>query len=220
MALTGRAPIFGRPTAELGRSWTSRSAPCIRWKSPPPIMYDELIARYADNPALRLRYSRTLAFLQSRLSVPCRILDLGAANPFGEILKEIGFEVSNTSPDVDLDLVPEAVRAFDVEVVTAFEIFEHLVAPFNLLRHLPANRLIATVPLRLWFDGAYRNPSDPWDRHFHEFEDWQFDWLLEKAEWTVEHRMKWNGPAFRYGIRPLLRLVTPRYYGVDAVRVR
>ena len=39
------------------------------------------------------------------------------------------------------------------------------------------------VPLNLWFASAYRNKTDLWDRHYHEFEDWQFDWLLEKAGW-------------------------------------
>jgi hypothetical protein len=27
-----------------------------------------------------------------------------------------------------------------------------------------------------------------WDRHYHEFEDWQFDWLLEKSNWKIEKK--------------------------------
>ena len=51
----------------------------------------------------------------------------------------------------------------------------------------------ASVPLRLWFANAYRNKSDQRDQHFHEFEDWQFDWLLEKAGWKI--KAKKSGPT-------------------------
>lgn len=128
-----------------------------------------------------------------------------------------GYQVQNTGGE-DLDLEQESVRTADVDAVTAFEILEHLVAPFNVLRAIEAPRLFATVPLRLWFASAYRG-DDPWDWHFHEFEDWQFDRLLEKAGWKIARKAKWPGPPARVlGIRPLLRLVTPRYYAVEAVR--
>ena len=57
-----------------------------------------------------------------------------------------------------------------------------------------------------------------WDRHYHEFEDWQFDWLLEKAGWEIKKRHKWTNPVKKIGLRPLLRLFTPRYYIVYAER--
>ena len=57
-----------------------------------------------------------------------------------------------------------------------------------------------------------------WDRHFHEFEDWQFDWLLEKAGWKIKDSMKWKAVTKQIGIRPLLRRITPRYYMVYAER--
>ena len=56
------------------------------------------------------------------------------------------------------------------------------------------------------------------DRHFHEFEDWQFDWLLEKAGWTIIDSQKWISKVKINGIRPLLRNYTPRYYAVYAER--
>ncbi|NQU87722.1 MAG: methyltransferase, partial [Mariniphaga sp.] len=74
---------------------------------------------------------------------------------------------------------------FEVEVVTALEILEHLVSPFSVLRNLPGKKLIATVPLRLWFKSAYKNTNDTWDCHYHEFEDWQFDWLFQKSGWNI-----------------------------------
>ncbi len=163
-----------------------------------------------------LRAERTLRFLQETLPPPARLLDLGSRNTLSERMEALGYTVFNTSGD--LDFSPDVVAREDVDAVTAFEILEHLVSPFPVLRAIKAPRLFASIPLRLWFARAYRNPNDPWDQHFHEFEDWQFDWLLEKAGWTIQRREKWTSPARKLGIRPLLRRFTPRYYMIEATR--
>lgn len=164
------------------------------------------------------RYKHTLEFLESVVSSPSKILDLGVQNPFSEIMKKNGYEVTNTKgEDLDLDTTPVKVDSFDV--VTAFEIFEHLVSPFNVVKDIKANKLVASIPLRLWFSPAYRSKTDMWDRHYHEFEDWQFDWLLEKAGWKIIKREKWANPVKKIGFRPLLRSFTPRYYIVYAERI-
>jgi hypothetical protein len=155
--------------------------------------------------------------LKEVLPAPATILDLGVRNPFSEIMEENGYTVINTQGE-DLDLVPEIVKEHNVEAVTAFEIFEHLIAPFNVLRAIEAKHLIATVPLDLWFSKAYRSKTDKWDRHYHEFEDWQFDWLLEKSGWKILKTEKWTNPVKKLGIRPILRSFTPRYYAVHAQR--
>ncbi len=164
------------------------------------------------------RYEQTLKFLQKEVPQPTTILDLGVRNPFTEIMEEHGYTVFNTQGE-DLDVVPEIVKEYDIEVVTAFEIFEHLLAPFNVLREIQAKKLIATVPLKLWFANAYRSKTDMWDRHYHEFEDWQFDWLLEKSGWDIQAREKWVHPVNKLGIRPILRNFTPRYYAVSAQKI-
>jgi hypothetical protein len=41
-------------------------------------------------------------------------------------------------------------------------------------------------------------------RHYHEFEDWQLDWLLEKTGWKIIDSQKWTNPVNKFGIRPLL----------------
>ncbi|MBT8204668.1 MAG: methyltransferase [Eudoraea sp.] len=163
------------------------------------------------------RYRNTLAFLEKHIPKSTEILDLGVKNPFTHIMKERGYHTENTSGE-DLDLDFSQVKQSNAEVVTAFEIFEHLVAPFNVLRAIKAKKLVASVPLRLWFASAYRNEQDPWDRHYHEFEAWQFDWLLDKAGWEIKDSSKWTNPAGKLGFRPLLRLFTPRYYIVYAER--
>lgn len=178
-------------------------------RMPPPVL--------SENPTLDRRYRKTLRFMELSLPPPARVLDLGAPNPFSAIMQARGYDVQNT--EGDLDDVPGVVRGVEADAVTAFEIFEHLVAPLNVLREIEAPRLFATVPLRLWFATAYWNPDDPWDRHYHEFEPRQFEWLLEKGGWEIVRAEQWTGPApGKVGLRPLLRRFTPRWYAVEAVR--
>jgi hypothetical protein len=49
---------------------------------------------------------------------------------------------------------------------------------------------------------AYRSKTDMWDRHYHEFEDWQLDWLLETG-WKIIDSQKWTNP--------LINLVSAHY---------
>jgi len=163
------------------------------------------------------RYRITLEFLKKYIDTNDEILDLGVANPFSKIMKENNYTVSNTHGE-DLDIEFNSVHKSNATTVTAFEIFEHLVAPFNVLKEIKADKLIASIPLKLWFSSAYKNPNDKWDRHYHEFEDWQFDWLLEKSGWEIVSRKKWTNPVKKIGFRPILRLFFPRYYMVYAVR--
>ncbi len=163
------------------------------------------------------RYKHTLEFLSKHISTSESILDLGVENPFSEIMKSKGYTVENTKGE-DLDVDFTSVAESNADVVTAFEIFEHLVAPYNVLKEIKAKKLVASIPMRLWFSSAYRSKSDPWDRHYHEFEDWQFDWLLEKAGWKIKDTTKWTNPTKKIGFRPLLRYFTNRYYIVYAER--
>jgi len=168
-----------------------------------------------ENKTLSRRYESTLKFLQKVLPAPAAVLDLGVRNAFSEIMEAQGYTVYNTSGE-DLDLLPDIVKKFNVDAVTAFEIFEHLIAPFNVLCAIEGKKLIATIPLNLWFAKAYRSESDKWDRHYHEFEDWQFDWLLEKSGWDIKKTEKWTSTIDKIGFRPILRKFTPRYYAVYA----
>ena len=161
------------------------------------------------------RYKHTLEFLQSVLPAPATILDLGVRNPFSEIMEQNGYTVINTSGE-DLDEFPEIVKNHTIDAVTAFEIFEHLLSPYEVLKAIETKKLIATIPLNLWFAKAYRSSTDMRDRHYHEFEDWQFDWLIEKSGWNIKKTLKWTSPINKLGIRPLLRKFTPRYYAVYA----
>ncbi|MFY0604736.1 MAG: methyltransferase [Flavobacteriaceae bacterium] len=163
------------------------------------------------------RYKNTLLFLQKVIPAPATILDLGTRNDFTEIMEQHGYTVFNTGGE-DLDILPNVVKEYKVDAITAFEIFEHLIAPFNVLREFNSPKLVTTIPLKLWFASAYRSKTDMWDRHYHEFEDWQFDWLLEKSGWEIKETKKWTSPINKIGFRPILRTFTPRYYAVYAER--
>ncbi|GEQ85591.1 hypothetical protein ULMS_10990 [Patiriisocius marinistellae] len=164
------------------------------------------------------RYKITLEFLEKTISKEEKILDLGVPNPFSEILINKGYQLQNTKGE-DLDIDTSTVVNSDADVITAFEIFEHLVSPFNVIKDIKAKKLVASVPLKLWFASAYKSKTDERDRHYHEFEDWQFDWLLEKAGWTIKKRVKFTNPVKKIGFRPILRRITPRYYLIYAERI-
>ena len=173
---------------------------------------------YEDNFPNK-RFKHTIEFLEKHISKDSEILDLGVPNPFSKIMKERNFSVQNTKGE-DLDVNYSTVLEASYTVTTAFEIFEHLLAPFNVLRELKSDKLVASIPLKLWFSPAYQNKNDKWDRHYHEFEDWQFDWLLEKAGWKIIAKEKFTNPVKKVGFRPVLRLFTPRYYLVYAERIK
>ena len=165
------------------------------------------------------RFKLTLEFLKKHLTTSETILDLGVENPFSKIMKEEGYQVTNTIGE-DLDENQTFIQNQKTDAVTAFEIFEHLLNPYTLLKEIKSDKLFISIPLRLWFSPAYRSKTDMWDRHYHEFEDWQLDWLLEKTGWKIIDRMQFTHPVKKFGFRPLLRMFTNRYYIVYAEKVK
>ena len=146
------------------------------------------------------------------------IYDLGVDNPLSILMREEGYKVYNTNGQ-DLDDDYNLSFSKKIDLVTGFEILEHLVSPYPLLKkNLKSDKLFVTVPLKLWFSNAYRNREDTRDCHFHEFEDWQFDWLLKKSGWKIKEREYWTNPTKKIGLRPILRMFTYRYYAVYAER--
>ena len=170
-----------------------------------------------ENTFPNKRFKLTLAFLKKHVAPSETILDLGVNNPFSKIMKSEGYAVTNTLGE-DLDEDQTVFKQQPAEVVTAFEIFEHLLNPYTVLKEIKSEKLIMSIPMRLWFARAYRSKTDLWDRHYHEFEDWQLDWLLEKTGWKIIDRQRWTNPVRTIGIRPLLRMFTHRYYIVYAQR--
>lgn len=167
----------------------------------------------APNRARRKRFEKTLAFVRKHLPAGEIILDLGEENELSRFLsKEGGYSINNTTGQ-DLDIDYSFVKEYTN--VTAFEIFEHLFAPFNLLNSAHG-KLIASVPLKLWFASEYWNNNDKYDCHYHEFSVRQFNHLLERTGWVIKDSEKWKSYDRIIGIRPMLRRIYPRYYIVYA----
>ena len=164
------------------------------------------------------RFNLTLEFLKKHVKTSETIFDLGVPNPFSKIIQDNGYKVINTQGE-DLDNDQSALKNNNYEVFTAFEIFEHLLNPYTVLQNVKCNKVLVSIPLRLWFSPAYRSKTDMWDRHYHEFEDWQLNWLLEKTGFKVLDSIRFTHPVKKIGFRPLLRRFTPRYYLVYAERV-
>jgi len=166
------------------------------------------------------RIEATIAFLKKHCPPPKHALDLGVDNMVADAMRREGYKVDNTAGE-DLDLEFQRFAEANVDLFTAFEIFEHMVAPFNLLRAIPGGKkMICTVPLKVWFKKAHWHPTDQWDRHYHEFEPRQFDMLMQKSGWKIIDSEIWKFPAGSVnGIRPLLRFLYPTFYAVYAIKM-
>ena len=114
---------------------------------------------YENNMPER-RYAKTLSFLQEQLPPPANIIDLGVINPFSERMLQAGYKVFNTGGE-DLDEVRTTVEEPGYDCCTAFEIFEHLLSPYELLKSIKAPELVGSIPLNVWFAPPNRNPNDP-----------------------------------------------------------
>lgn len=162
-----------------------------------------------------IRFKRTVEFMEKHQDKSTVIMDLGVDNKLAETLRSKGYLIEN-SGEKDLDI---NYSFPDSEVFTAFEIFEHLFAPFNFLEN-NSGTLIASVPLKVWFSSAYWNNNDKRDCHYHEFEVKQFNHLLDRTGWKIEVSEVWTTPdKLRLGWRPLLRFIWPSYYIVKATKI-
>lgn len=163
--------------------------------------------------AKQKRFERTLSFVRKHLKTDEAILDLGKTNDLSDYLRQNGYvNLVNTGGE-DLDVDFQIVTKHSA--ITAFEIFEHMFAPFNLLNS-SRGKLIASVPLRLWFAAEYWNVNDRHDCHYHEFSIRQFNHLLERTGWKIKDSQLWKSYGKPWGLRPLLRRIYPRYYIVYA----
>ena len=179
----------------------------------------QILIRMYEKTYPSKRFNITLDFLKKHVKTSETIFDLGVPNPFSKIMEANDYKVINTTGE-DIDENQTALQSEKYEVFTAFEIFEHLLNPYTILKNVKADKILISIPLRLWFSPAYRSKTDMWDRHYHEFEEWQLDWLLEKTGFKIIDRVQFTHPVKKIGFRPLLRWFTPRYYLVYAERIK
>ena len=164
------------------------------------------------------RHLKTISFLKKHLNKNDLILDLGSKNELSEKISSLGYNITNTKGEnLDDDYLKYCNKKYDC--ITAFEIFEHMLSPFNILKNIKSDKLIASVPLKLLFASAYWNEKDDFDKHYHEFEIKQFNFLLRQTNWKIMDYQLWTSPdPFKIGIRPILRYLYKRYYIVYCER--
>ena len=90
-----------------------------------------------ENISHEKRYHKTLSFLKQHIQGGSRILDLGVHNPLSQLMQQQGYKVVNTNGE-DLDEDQSSLTDSKVEVVTAFEILEHLLSPYQVLKRIKA----------------------------------------------------------------------------------
>ena len=81
------------------------------------------------------RYHKTLNFFKRFISKDENILDLGIKNPLSKILIKEGYRITNTTGE-DLDFNRSCIHSSDYSVISAFQIFEHMLNPFQLLNEI------------------------------------------------------------------------------------
>lgn len=135
------------------------------------------------------------------------VMDLGPFNHLGTRMKrEFGCVVRHTG-EIDLDDEWQ-FGAWFADAVCAFNILEHVFNPLAVLRKgmsilKPGGKLYAAVP---------RRPS--WMRsehHFHEFDDYRWDWLVTRAGLRIERHASFRMRNEGFGVlRPAVRLLCER----------
>lgn len=173
------------------------------------------------------RMMMTERFLNKVINKDQQVLDLGEETLMSIYLKKKGFLIRDTQEEVDFDLNSNFLHEYsDIDVLTAFEVLEHLFAPINILSNIPCEKLILTIPLKLWFASAYMHEAvldggHVAYGHYHEFEPEQLHMLLDRTGWKIMYSEKWKAaPKLPLGIRPILRYFYPRYYAVYCERVK
>jgi hypothetical protein len=102
-------------------------------------------------------------------------------------------------------------------VVTAFEIFEHLLNPYTILSEINQQDFHINTNAFVVFT-SYRSKTDMWDITMN----------LKIGNWIGFGKIglenyrssKWTNPVNKIGIRPILRRFTNRYYIVYAERIK
>lgn len=159
------------------------------------------------------RRNRTLCLVQQNVNGLKIIYDMGDVSPMRYELERDYFVKTLPYKDYN-DLNMDSFRN---EVFVSFKVFEHIFSPYHFLKATQPLLLICTVPLKIPFVPIHWS-KDKRDRHYHEFEEKQFLWMLEEAGYEIIYKKKWWYNRLPIGIRTLLRYIFPSWLAVVARR--
>ena len=148
----------------------------------------------------------------SDLDMNGSILDIGERNPLTERIEE-AFGISIDSTIGDLDGVEwwisgeRGVKMYDMIIFS--HVIEHL---FNPLFCIESIKMMMKQNALLIICTPIKSHLIPWGKgHFHEFDDYRFKKLIERAglkiiRWEKFSNYRWNTLRSYRGFRPLLRM--------------
>ncbi len=165
-----------------------------------------LDAAYEAKWHTRLRWEKTMTFIKVGPAAS-RGLDIGERSSLTTQL-ELFFNCPFDSTTIDLDVDPLTER---YDVVTCFEIIEHLFNPLHLLLQI---REVVPPGGRLYLSTPSGKPHFLWSSsHFHEMSFSSIKALFDRAGFSILRKKKITTyPWWFYfkGVRPLLRAVFER----------
>lgn len=164
---------------------------------------------YCRDPVHRFRWNRTMEFVRASgidFSTVGSGLDLGDRTPLTAELEALfGCRFGTTAIDLDTGHLEG-----NFEVVTAFEVLEHLYNPLHLLLEVrkvlsaaPSSRLFLSTPR---FKPLCLQSPD----HFHEMSPRALEALMNRAGFRVVRSREFRiRPLYFYltGVKPLMRAI-------------
>jgi|TARA_B100000315_G_scaffold197998_1_gene189421 SAM-dependent methyltransferase len=157
---------------------------------------------YSNRPATKIRWQKTLEFIGENRNFNSAI-DIGDRTGLTDLMeKKFGINFDNTLVDLD---VGELTGEYDL--VTSFEVLEHL---FNPLFNLKQIHKILNPEGSLFLSTPLAKPRLLWaEKHFHEMSKKSINVLFEKAGFKIIHQRDFRVHPFLFytkGFRPLMRL--------------
>ena len=166
---------------------------------------NEINLEYVSDISTKIRWEKTLRFID-----PIRAtsgLDVGDRTPLTKKL-ETKFSCKFDSTKGDLD---EMVLKGAYQVITCFEVIEHL---FNPLHFLLQCKEVLSERGVLYLSMPTYKPAFLWSKdHFHEMTEDSFSSLLERSGFEIKRKEIFRVHPFGFyftGFRPLLRGVFDR----------
>ena len=167
---------------------------------------NQINSDYINTPHVIIRWEKTRAFLNNYKANTG--LDIGDRTPFTDQL-EFLFNCPFENTTFDLD---EGKLEGEYDIVTAFEIIEHLFNPLHLLTEIAG---ILKDGGKLYLSTPKGKPYFLWSEdHFHEMRYDRIKTLINRAGFRIIRKKEIRIHPIRFyfsGFRPLLRLIYDKH---------
>ena len=133
---------------------------------------------YIKSQHVLIRWEKTLAFLNEDKTVKSA-LDIGDCTPFTKNLESF-FNCPFDNPNIDLD---EEHLTGEYDIITAFEVIEHLYNPLHFLMEI---KRVLKSGATLYLSTPKGKPYFLWsEEHFHEMGYTRLNSLINRAGFSI-----------------------------------